>query len=95
MIYLPDVVVLQVSTGGRYFGIVAILWTFPTSTMCLIILPKVICYWRAIRGHSSERTTRGAVGRGEVHVTGMQNNEAPTAQVDVIMEPGKEEAGPS
>jgi len=60
------------STNGRYFGIVAIVWTFPVSTIMLIIFPKFVSYWHVIRGHQ-ETAKRGSGGRGEVHVTGLEN----------------------
>lgn len=47
------------------------LWTFPASTLCLIILPKVVAYRRAVRGNGN-RTPRGSGGAGMINVTGLQ-----------------------
>lgn len=80
-------VLRDVSTNGRYFGIVALLFTFPASTLCLIILPKAICYCNAKRGRSRERSTRGTGGRGECRVTGLQQtNQVPKTPLERIGE---------
>lgn len=69
----PVVAILQdVSTNGRYIGLILIIWTFPMSSMGLIMAPKMMAVRRAISGTGNHGTTRGSRGQGSV--TGIQND---------------------
>ena len=51
---LPVVAILQnVSTNGRYIGLCLLVWTFPMSTMGLIMGPKMFVVRRERLGLSS------------------------------------------
>jgi len=58
----------DVSTDGRYVGFVVLIWTFPMSTLGLIIGPKTVAFRRARLGATPSR--RGRSTR-DVHVTGV------------------------
>jgi len=49
----------EVSTDGRYLGYVFLMWTFPMSTLALIIGPKVVAFRRAQRGAPNRLPKRG------------------------------------
>jgi hypothetical protein len=71
---VPTIALLRdVSTEGRYIGFVLLMWTFPMSTLLLIVGPKYLAFRRA-RAESSggrrKQTTRGHSHRG-VHVSGL------------------------
>lgn len=68
----PLIAILRdVNTNGRYFGVAILLWSFPASAICLIMLPKMIAHRRSIRGTQSR--IRGSGGAGNVHVTGLSS----------------------
>jgi hypothetical protein len=57
---VPIVALIRdVSTDGRYFGLVVIVWTFPTSTLALIMLPKVRAHWVAVHNPRTQKFKRG------------------------------------
>jgi gamma-aminobutyric acid type B receptor len=62
----------DVSTDGRYIGFVLMMWTFPMSTLLLIVGPKVLAFRRA-RAESSGGRKQQKRGRslGVVHVSGL------------------------
>jgi hypothetical protein len=69
----PMIALLQdVSTDGRYIGYVLLVWTFPMSTLLLIIGPKVLAFRRAQAESSGQRKrpTRASTVGG-VHVSGI------------------------
>lgn len=58
----PVVTILQtLSTNGRYIGLSLIVWTYPMSTMGLIMAPKMLALYRERVG-LNERSTRGSAG---------------------------------
>ena len=61
IIAFPVIAILRgVSTDGRYLGTTLMIWSFPTSTLLIIMLPKVIAWRRAVRGlDSSQQVKRG------------------------------------
>jgi gamma-aminobutyric acid type B receptor len=65
----------DVSTNARYIGTVILIWTLPTSSLALIIGPKVFAFRRGRRGSSVRRTNRGSV-TGAVHISGLMNPSA-------------------
>lgn len=76
MLAIPLVAVLRdEDTTGRYFGVTLLLWTFPASTLGLLMLPKIIAHWKDTHGRDKARPTRGSVaaggGAGAVHVSGV------------------------
>jgi len=78
---IPIIVVLSdSSTDGRYIGQSLLIWSIPMSTLCLIIGPKVVAYYRTV--HDSSRHLRGA-SHGKVHVSGLrlaeQHSSRPTS----------------
>jgi 7 transmembrane sweet-taste receptor of 3 GCPR len=65
----------DVSTDGRYLGLVVIFWTFPMSTLALIILPKVRAHWVAVHRPQPQKSKRGeSVG---VKISGLAGSQAP------------------
>jgi hypothetical protein len=66
---IPLVSVLRtVSTDGRYMGLVLLIWTFSTSAVVLIMLPKVLAFYNI---YGSQTARRGA--RHGTRVTGMKD----------------------
>jgi hypothetical protein len=67
LVSAPLMIILRdVSTNGRYLGGVLMMWTFPMSTLLLIMIPKVAAhYGRDDLGGSS---IRGHVGAGGIHI---------------------------
>jgi hypothetical protein len=64
----------DVSTDGGYIGFVLSMWTFPMSTLLLIVGPKYLAFRRAqaeSSGSRREKPTRGCSGVGGVHVSGV------------------------
>jgi hypothetical protein len=72
---VPMIALLRdVSTDGRYIGFVLLMWTFPMSTLLLIVGPKVLAFRRAraeSRGCRRKQPTRGRSVVGGVHVSGL------------------------
>jgi hypothetical protein len=71
----PMIALLRdVSTNGRYIGFVLLMWTFPMSTLLLIVGPKVLALRRARAesriGGRRKQSTRGR-SHGGVHVSGL------------------------
>jgi hypothetical protein len=63
----------DVSIDGRYIGFVLLIWTFPMSTLLLIIGPKVLAFRRAQAESSGGRRKQPTRGRslGGVHLSGL------------------------
>jgi len=73
IIGVPVVSILQdVSTDGRYVGIVLILWSFPMSAITLIFVPKMIAYWKSLRAPERSQRKRGERSHGQI--SGMQSS---------------------
>lgn len=71
IVAFPLVVILRdVSTDGKYIGLALLLWSLPTSTLLLIMLPKVITHFKIVHGIENESTVRGS-GGGNIRVSGM------------------------
>jgi hypothetical protein len=71
---LPMIRLLRdVSIDGRYIGFVLLIWTFPMSTLLLIIGPKVLAFRRAQAESSGGRRKQPTRGRslGGVHLSGL------------------------
>jgi len=69
----PLIVILEdLSTTGNYIGLVLISWTFPMSTLLLIMIPKYIAFYRAVHGIDHRDERRGDA-TGGVRVTGMSD----------------------
>jgi gamma-aminobutyric acid type B receptor len=67
MISVPVVVILRdISTDGRYIGLVLLIWTFPMTTVALLMLPKVF----AANGWGSASSSRGGSSRGRSTIRG-------------------------
>ena len=75
---IPLVVVLRdITTDGRYIGLLVLLWSMPMSTILLIMLPKVVAHYKGAQGMShSERVRGSSVG---VRVTGVPGSTAESA----------------
>ena len=72
LVAVPTIEVLrESSTDGKYIGFAFLLWTFPSSTLGFIILPKVAAYYRALRG--DKNGPKRGVAKGTVQVTGLTN----------------------
>jgi hypothetical protein len=68
---VPTIEVLrESSTDGKYIGFAILLWSFPSSTLGFIILPKVVAYYRAVRGQELNSVPKRGIAKG-VHVTGL------------------------
>jgi hypothetical protein len=71
---VPTIEVLrESSTDGKYIGFAILLWSFPSSTLGFIILPKVVAYYRAVRGQELLNVPKRGVAKGTVQVTGLTN----------------------
>lgn len=80
LVSAPVIAILRdVSTGGRYLGEAFIIWTFSTSTIVLIIVPKVFAK-RASDNCLESPPTRGSAG-GHVTVSGV-NKADPSASAN-------------
>lgn len=72
----PIIVLLRdVSTEGRYVGFVMMLWTFPMSTLCVIMLPKMAAHYRDVKGIVTTNRTRGGGVSGEVRISGISSEQ--------------------
>jgi len=67
----------DVSTDGRYVGFVILIWTFPISTLGLLIGPKVGAFRRARR----DVNPRPGRASGGVRVSGVEIPEALSASL--------------
>jgi hypothetical protein len=80
---VPLIVILSgISTNGRYIGFSLIFWTFPMSTIILIMLPKVLSFYNIANDSASSRGGRGSPGG--IKVSGVPVTNPPT-QRDVMM----------
>jgi len=62
----PVVAILRdVSMNGRYIGYVILLWTFPMSTLIMLMCPKMFAYYKSLRTGTAKRK-RGARSDGQV-----------------------------
>jgi hypothetical protein len=85
LVSAPVIAILRdVSTGGRYLGEAFIIWTFSTSTIGLIIVPKVIAK-RASDNCLKHAPTRGSAG-GQVMVSGIKADPSAAAHSDSQLE---------
>jgi hypothetical protein len=74
LVSAPVIAILRdESTDGRYLGEVFIFWTFPMSTLGLIILPKFVAFRASDNTNRSSRTRGSSLG-GHVHVSGIASN---------------------
>ena len=70
---IPLVVVLRdVSTDGKYIGLLVLLWSMPMSTIFLIMLPKVIAHHQGRQGMTFSERVRGS--SAGVRVTGLPDS---------------------
>jgi hypothetical protein len=75
---VPLIVILKdVSTNGRYLGSTLLIWTFPMSTITLIMLPKFLAFYKPESATRMGSHLRGTTGG--VRVSGM-NSAASTDQ---------------
>lgn len=74
------IVLRDISTDGRYIGLLVLLWSLPMSTILLIMLPKVVAFHKGADGMSRSERTRGCSSAGGVRVTGISANIAETAE---------------
>lgn len=89
----PVVAILRtISTTGRYMGLVVILWAFPTSTLSLIVLPKVVAYRRAAGGVLAKGPKRGSKGDGRVSGVSVTASAGPCNQYGTASRPGAEDS---
>jgi hypothetical protein len=65
------VILIDVSSDARYAGFCLMLFCYSTSLLCVIMFPKYMAWWRAIRGVATGSQTRGS-NAGGVHVTGVK-----------------------
>ena len=76
LVSVPVISILRdSSTDGRYIGFAVMLWVFPMSTLVLIMVPKVLAFYRGPEEHKRKR--------GElkgVQVTGLNMNSNAGAQ---------------
>ena len=61
----------NLSTAARYLFAVVLIWIFPSSTILLMIVPKVVLHRRMVKG-VGRNETRGAA-TGGVRVTGINS----------------------
>ncbi|CAB9500494.1 Gamma-aminobutyric acid (GABA) B receptor [Seminavis robusta] len=75
---IPVVVILQsVSTNGRYIGVTLITWTFPMSTLGLIMVPKMYALRKeqmGVQKSISRGSSKGVVVSGLTHPTKESQN---------------------
>jgi hypothetical protein len=73
LVSAPVIAILRdESSDGRYLGQVFIFWTFPMSTLGLIILPKFVAFRAS--DNTKRKRTRGLSSGGNVHVSGIASN---------------------
>ena len=67
MVAAPVVVILRdVSSDGKYLGLVFMLWTFPMTALALIFFPKMVAHRRAVLGLNAYLNKRGSKGNARV-----------------------------
>jgi hypothetical protein len=72
LVAVPTIaVLLELSADGRYIGFAFLVWSFPSTALGFIILPKVVAYYRAIRGNDRNNVPKRGNANGTVHVTGL------------------------
>ena len=77
MVGLPVIAILQdVSTDGRYIGQALIVWTYPMTTMSLIMGPKMWAVRRAQLNGGRESSTHQRGSSQGVRVTGLTDSKA-------------------
>lgn len=70
---------LEVSANGRYIGLAILLWIFPTSTIGLIIGPKMWAHYRSTHDlDRSNQSKRGQAIKGHVRISGLNPTPDPT-----------------
>jgi gamma-aminobutyric acid type B receptor len=82
LVAVPTIVVLKdVSADGRYIGLAFLIWSFPAAALGFIILPKVVAYYRAIRGNDRNNVPKRGNATGTVHVTGLTTSSQDRVQL--------------
>jgi hypothetical protein len=82
LVAVPTIVVLtDVSADGRYIGFAFLVWSFPATALGFIILPKVVAYYRAIRGNERNNAPKRGNVNGTVHVTGLTTSSQDRVQL--------------
>jgi hypothetical protein len=72
VVALPMIFILRgVSTDGRYVGFAFMLWTFPMSSLTLIILPKIVSHRMSFGATPGKVASKRGGSRGEVRVSGL------------------------
>ena len=66
------IVLRDVSTDGKYIGLLVLLWFMPMSTILLIMLPKVVTHCQGADRLSRSARVRGSRAAGRV--TGISQN---------------------
>jgi hypothetical protein len=90
VVAVPVAIILRgVSTNGRYIGLTFMFWTFPVTTLSLIVLPKYIAYRRAVRGvDTGSHLKRGE--RAGTKVTGLSSSGERTTSSLRVNEPSQQ-----
>lgn len=68
------VVLREVSTDGKFIGLVLLLWSMPVSTILLIMLPKIVTHYKVEHGIRTDHSVRGSRGGGRV--SGMNSTDS-------------------
>jgi hypothetical protein len=72
VVAVPTIVILRdVSTDGRYLGLMFLVLAFPLSALGFIMVPKVSAYYEAI---NSRTMSRRGDAKGSVWVSGLNVN---------------------
>jgi hypothetical protein len=72
LVAVPTIVILRdVSTDGRYLGLIFLVLAFPMSALGFIMVPKVSAYYEAVNSRTASR--RGGA-KGSVFVSGLNGS---------------------
>jgi hypothetical protein len=72
VVAVPTIVILRdVSTDGRYLGLMFLVLAFPISALGFIMVPKISAYYEAI---NSRTVSRRGDAKGSVWVSGLNIN---------------------
>jgi hypothetical protein len=72
---LPLIPLLHdVATDARYIGYALLIWTFPTTALCLILGPHVYAYYQGHESLPMPPRIRGEYPGGKVRVSGLFSN---------------------
>jgi hypothetical protein len=79
LVAVPTIVILRdVSTDGRYLGLIFLVLAFPMSALVFIMVPKVSAHYEAV---NSKTTSKRGNAKGAVYVSGLNDSKTAGARL--------------